>query len=108
MTDTKPNVLPRECFGIVVTTPTIAETLAADTLANLLNRHFANDWGELCSEDKQVNADACAGGGGRIMSVYSCPETSKKIWIMSYIETDPERQQIADCCNTTVLFPDEY
>ena len=102
------NVLSRECFGLVVTTPSINEQIPIHVVAELLDRHFAGDWGEICDEDCQINADACNAGQGRIMSVYTVPDTDSKIWIMSYIETDPKRQQIVDCCNTTVLFPDEY
>ena len=99
---------PRECFGTIVTTPTVAAEIGPKTLAVLLDRHFTNDWGDLDDEDAQMNSDAVnACDGSRIMSRYNIP-TGEKVWIISYLHSDPKHQQNPDVCNTCVMFPSEY
>ena len=104
-------VQPRECFGTVVTTKTVADQLPSSLLMRLLDRHFTNDWGKLCDEDAQMNSDAVNACEGRIMSVYSFPRKlglKEDIWVITYLQSDPELQKSPDHCNTTVLFPSEY
>ena len=99
---------PREIFGTVVTTPTVAETVPPSVITRLLDRHFINDWGDLSDEDAEVNSEAVNNIDGRVMSVYSWPGLPEKIWIISYLQSDPELQTKPDYCNTCVLFPSEY
>lgn len=72
-------------------------------LGSILERHFNEDWGDLCEEDKETNIDATI-SGARIMSVYKNefggPE--EKVWVISDA-ADPLGNRI-----TTVLFPSEY
>ena len=84
-------------LGDIYLTPGAIEVLNAsrqDIIA-LLRRHVTGDWGDLDSEDKQMNEDAldC---GARIFSSYEV--SSKKLWIITE----------ADRSATTVLKPDEY
>lgn len=60
-----------------------------------LRRHASGDWGEVCSEDKQLN-DSAVKEGTRLLSSYSHNNT--KIWII----TEWDRSV------TTILFPEEY
>lgn len=111
MTELTTKVLPRECFGTVVTTRAVADQLPSSLLMRLLDKHFANDWGDLDDEDAQVNADAINACEGRIMSNYSWPRKlglKENVWVITYLQSDPELQKSPDHCNTTVLFPSEY
>lgn len=109
-------LIDRECFGKILMTPTIIETLPHSLIVRLLDRHFINDWGDLPGEDAQLNSDivnACHNKetseyGNRIMSVYSWPQVNEKIWIMTYLQHDSKLQQNPDYCNTVVMFPSEY
>ena len=111
MAEPKTKVLPKKCFGVVVTTRTIADQLPSSLLMRLLDQHFANDWGDLHDEDKRVNADAIKAGEGRIMSNYSWPKRlglDENVWVITHLQSDPKLQKSPDHCNTTVLFPSEY
>jgi len=109
MTDTITTTLqPREIFGTVVTTRGVHDTVPPAVITRLLDRHFINDWGDLDDEDAQMNSDAVNSIEGRIMSSYSWPGLPEKIWIISYLQSDPELQKDPNHCNTTVLFPSEY
>ena len=111
MTDTNLKTLPKECFGTVVTTRAVADQLPSALLMRLLDQHFANNWGDLSEDDAQMNAEAVNACEGRIMSSYSWPKKiglAENIWIISYLQSDPELQQSPDHCNTTVMFPSEY
>lgn len=64
-----------------------------------VKRHLSEDWGDLCAEDKALNACALRfpSSQGRLFSKYIFnPETS------IYIITEWDRSV------TTILFPDEY
>ena len=100
--------LGKECFGIVTTTPSIAAFLPAENLSELLDRHFQNDWGDLCAEDAELNAEAVNECEGRIMSSYVLSEVDEKVWIITYLQSDPKLQQDMNYCNTTVMFSSEY
>ena len=110
MTTIITNLQPREIFGTVVTTPTVAETVPPSVITRLLDRHFINDWGDLDLdfEQSKMNSEAVNNIDGRVMSVYSWPGLPEKIWIISYLQSDPELQTNPDYCNTCVLFPSEY
>lgn len=109
MTDTITTTLqPREIFGTVVTTRGVHDTVPPAVIQRLLDRHFINDWGDLDEHDAQINSDAVNNIEGRIMSSYSWPDLPEKIWIITYLQSDPELQKDPNHCYTTVLFPSEY
>ena len=87
-------------LGQVVMTHALNEWVQLDLaryefLLTSLDRHQSGDWGDVCAEDAQVNADALT-YGNRIMSVYTHEGTP--IWIITE----------ADRSSTTILFPDDY
>lgn len=58
-------------LGSIVATPgalQLCEQLKINPLS-LIDRHAAGDWGDLCAEDVQANADAIA-TVGRVLSSY--------------------------------------
>ncbi len=112
-----PPILDRACFGKVLITPTVFDTVPHSLVLRLLDRHFNDDWGDLPDEDSQLNVNivnACHNKepneyGNRIMSVYKQPNSlPENIWIMTYLQHDSELQQDHDYCNTVVMFPSEY
>ena len=101
--------LPQKTFGKVVTTTGVAENVPAPLISRLLERHFSNDWGDLDAEDAELNAAAINAGSGRVMSNYSWPGLfPQRIYIISYLESDPDYQDDPNACYTCVLFPSEY
>lgn len=62
----------------------------------LLKRHMAGDWGDLCKDDAELNNEAVK-VGDRIMSSYLIAPNCK-IWII----TEHDRSV------TTLLLPSEY
>lgn len=85
-------------LGRVVSTPgALAFMMAHNVNAeSLLHRHQTGDWGVLCDEDRQANAEAVR-DGGRVMSSYPFG-TDGKLWII----TEWDRSV------TTILLPMEY
>ena len=84
--------------GRIVATPNALEALtqAGQSASELLDRHLQGDWGILCEEDKQSNAEALK-EQGRLMSAYLL-RTGEKIWVI----TEWDRSI------TTVLLPEDY
>ena len=102
-----PASLSRPLFpmGRLLATPgaiRVLELYRVSALA-LLSRHVRGDWGELCAEDRQSNADALE-HGLRLMSVYplSREEGSQTVHATVWVITEPDR------ASTTVLLPEEY
>jgi hypothetical protein len=62
---------------------------------DLLARHVAGDWGELCAFDRRQNEIALR-DGYRVLSSYDAPEG--RVWIITE----------ADRSITTILLPEEY
>jgi hypothetical protein len=89
--------IPRARFplGQLVITDNAEATLDPFDVQQGLARHAAGDWGELCPEDAQSNADALE-YGGRLMSVYG--QGDRRFWII----TECDRSV------TTVLMPEDY
>ena len=93
---------PTFALGQVVGTPCALELLEQHGMSpsQLLSRHAACDWGDLCLEDKQLNDEALS-DGSRILSSYKLG--SEKLWIIT---------EAADDCGqraaTTLLLPSEY
>jgi hypothetical protein len=85
-------------LGQLAATPGALDALAeANTSAQpYLERHQSGDWGDLCPDDRKVNAEALR-KGYRLLSSYILP-TQEKIWIITE----------ADRSVTTVLLPTEY
>jgi hypothetical protein len=85
--------------GRIVSTPGALDALKQEGMspADLLQRHFSGDWGDLCEQDKAENHFALP-RALRIFSSYILPRTRVKIWIITE----------ADRSATTLLLPDEY
>ena len=85
-------------LGQTVVTAGVHELLLAGMFdpLDLLRRHQAGDWGEICPDDRQVNEDALL-YGNRILSAYSLADGTK-LWIITE----------ADRSVTTILLPEEY
>jgi len=89
---------PLLALGQVLATPAALELLRSLRLAPLqfVLRHMAGDWGDICEEDRQANAEALV-HGARVMSVYGL-EPTQRLWII----TEANRS------STTLLLPEEY
>lgn len=93
--------------GAVVATPAALSLLARLSLApqHYLDRHLRGDWGDLCTEDQQLNEHALS-HGLRLLSSYNLPavhtshraDASHKLWIITE----------ADRSVTTLLLPEDY
>lgn len=90
--------LPLYPLGQVLATPSALALLETHQLTALpfVLRHVSGDWGDICAEDRQANADALQ-HGYRLMSVYALTP-SDKLWIITE----------ADRSSTTLLLPEEY
>ena len=90
-------------LGLLLATPGVLDALAesGQSPAEFLLRHVQGDWGDLSSDDKQLNDEALI-DGSRIMS--AC-RTNKgtKLWII----TEAADENGHRVC-TTCLLPDEY
>ncbi len=73
-----------------------ALTFAGVRPIELLARHQAGDWGDVCREDARANNQAVK-AEGRILSAYILP-TSEKVWVITE----------ADRSSTCLLLPSEY
>ncbi|OGV59083.1 MAG: hypothetical protein A2283_03725 [Lentisphaerae bacterium RIFOXYA12_FULL_48_11] len=85
-------------LGQLVATPGAIEVLqeSSQTPLEFLGRHKKCDWGEVCSEDWQLNDEAVE-NGERLLSAYHTLN-GIKIWIITE----------ADRSSTCILLPDEY
>lgn len=85
-------------LGQVLVTPGVLDMLEALQLSPLpfVVRHVSGDWGDICSEDRQANAEALV-HSFRLMSVYVLSAT-QRLWIITE----------ADRSSTTLLMPEEY
>ena len=93
-------------FGPLFVTAGIAQAVHesagfASELLESIRRYQTGDWGDLCPEDVQLNAEALR-TGARIMGAYTAKQGGK-IWIITEAADDNGRRSA-----TTVLFPDEY
>jgi hypothetical protein len=86
-------------LGQVVSTPGAIEALNTEGIGArvLLERHVSGDWGNL-SEDDRLENELSVKEGFRILSAYTLPRTSVRLWIITE----------ADRSVTTLLLPDEY
>lgn len=85
-------------LGQLVATPGAIDALQTAGMhwQQLLDRHVAGDWGDVCDEDKQSN-DRDLKEGNRLLSAYEIGDDTK-VWIITE----------ADRSVTTILLPDEY
>ena len=85
-------------LGQIVATPGAVESLAesGQEAAFFLDRHVRGDYGEIDSEDRQLN-DAAVQDGSRVLSAYRTLKGTK-LWVITE----------ADRSSTCVLLPDEY
>lgn len=85
-------------LGQVVATLAAIELLEELGFApsDLLNRHIAGDWGDVCDEDKLANEDAIR-EGARILSAYTL-QGEEEVWVITE----------ADRASTCILLPSEY
>lgn len=89
-------------IGRVVLSPKAQERVRTDNAFAVfafssLDRHAAEDWGNISDHDKSLSDDALR-YGGPILSSYIFPVDHTKIWIVTNV----------DRSLTTILFPDEY
>jgi len=90
-------------MGHVVATPGALEALeeAGQTPDFFLDRHVRGDWGEVCSEDKQLNDQALV-DGSRLLSAYRALRGTR-IWVITEAADDDGKRAA-----TTILLPSEY
>ena len=90
-------------LGQILATPGALEALrqSGQTPQFFLARHLHGDWGEVCSEDKQLNDQALV-DGSRLLSAYRTLK-GERIWIITEA-ADEEGKRAA----TTLLLPSEY
>ena len=84
-------------------TPAAIQALAASQVAleDLLQRHFAGEWGDVDPDDGQEN-DRALDTGARILSAYVLP-TGGRVWVMTEAASAAGIRQA-----TTILLPTEY
>ncbi len=85
-------------LGQIVATPAALAALEAAGVSPwaLLARHAQGDWGDLCVEDRQLNALALI-NGERLLSAYALPDRTR-IWVITE----------ADRSATPLILPDDY
>lgn len=90
-------------LGQVVATPGALQALevSGQTADFFLDRHARGDWGDVNSEDWQLN-DLALQDGSRLLSTYKTLK-GVKLWIITEA-TDDAGLRAA----TTLLLPDEY
>ena len=94
---TTPVILAKTRFslGQLVITANAHTCISQSSVTEALRRHAGGDWGEVCREDANSNAQALR-HGGRLMSVYT--EDKTRFWVITE----------ADRSVTTVLLPQDY
>jgi len=86
-------------LGTVVATSNLQQRLgdkAHRLLPNIIARHSAGDWGDVCDEEAKINDEALK-TDCRIMSVYKVKD-DLEIWAITE----------ADRSSTTLLLPEDY
>ncbi len=90
-------------LGRLVSTPGALEVLEEAKIQplELIARHTAGDWGDLCDEDKEANELALK-DGSRLFSMYELP-TKEKLYVITEAEGEGGQRY-----STCILRPDEY
>jgi len=93
----------RFSLGQVAATPGALEAMeeAGQTPDFFLARHVVGDWGEVSSDDWQLNDEALK-DGSRILSAYRTLK-GKKLWVITEAVDDDGHRAA-----TTLLLPEEY
>ena len=96
----------------LVVTAGIKSAIEADSsfsgfLGECLGRFGADDWGDVCSEDRDANDAANTSGQGQVLAVYRLPaglahhrrsgDHQAQVWVVKDVVGV-----------TTILFPSEY
>jgi hypothetical protein len=89
---------PKFALGQLAATPGALQAMqeSGQSPDFFLQRHVTGDWGEVGTEDGQLNDEALK-GGSRILSAYHTLKATK-LWIITE----------ADRSVTTILLPEEY
>jgi hypothetical protein len=82
-------------LGHVVATPGALGAVGHKGVYNLIRRHMAGDWGDLCAFDRRENERALR-DGTRLLSAYDTPRGS------FYVITEADRS------STCILLKSEY
>jgi hypothetical protein len=88
--------LPPLEIGRLVATPSVLASVPHKEMLAALKRHAAHDWGDVDSEDRKTNDEACR-HGFRVLSVYRTA-AGVRFWIITE----------ADRSSTCVLLPEDY
>lgn len=90
-------------IGTVLSTPGALEAFSRNGQSplELLRRHVAKDWGDLCEEDRQANEQALV-DGSRLLSAYKLKDGTK-IWLITEAVGENGRRE-----SSTYLLPSEY
>jgi hypothetical protein len=84
--------------GILVATPAVLKKIKrSDYITAALVEHLQGHWGIVDPEDWDAN-DRALKEGGRLLSVYPCPDSEESFWILTE----------ADRSVTTILLPSDY
>lgn len=88
-------------LGRVFQTTSMSDAISSSAdfaifVSQSLQRYVRCDWGDLCDEDAELNADALK-SGDRLFAAYKYKDGRKV-----YIITEADRSA------TTILFPEEY
>jgi len=70
----------------------------AKEICDIIKKYKAQDWGDLCDDDKQMNEDALK-YGGRLFAAYMT--SVKKVYVITDGLKTPDEY-------TTILFAEEY
>jgi hypothetical protein len=94
---------PAFSIGTVLSTPGALDAFSRNGQSplELLRRHVAKDWGDLCEEDRQANEQALV-DGSRLLSAYHLKDQTKVWAITEAVGENGHREA------TTFLLPEEY
>tara|TARA_R110002167_G_scaffold102250_4_gene265451 strand:- start:3872 stop:4297 length:426 start_codon:yes stop_codon:yes gene_type:complete len=92
--------------GYTVATNSVTQHLGETPkiVHDLLTRHVAGDYGDICAEDAEKNGESIKAKLGSVMSVYrDVAPNVPTIWIITEIGMFDDVNAV-----TTVLFPEDY
>jgi hypothetical protein len=76
---------------------------------SFIKKFYANNWGDLTEDDKQLNKEAITNNRGHILASYTIPEElqcgkDEKVWIIQYIGENLSKEEKTP----VILYPSEY
>lgn len=95
----KPLFDSKQCLATTAASRALADAQVARE--DLLQRHFAGDWGDTDPDDGELN-DQAIDSGARILSAYLLP-TGVRVWVMTEAASATGIRAA-----TTILLPTEY